>query len=299
MTSDPLIPHLLDILECPEFTGVILAGGFGIRLKQQYLEETEAETLITPYPPARATADFDVFLRIDVIADTAKVDEMGRVLQEKLHYEPKHFNWQFAKPLGEAFPNRKVKIDVLSRPPLDGESVRVRKIREKSFPEPKPEKVGKGAIHGFLTAEAFAIEREPVSVTVSGLNTAGKEVNGKVLIPHPYSFLNMKVRAAHDWLRMKRGEITSKPNAAKHPHDVYALTAMLTEDELERCQGLAAEYADHEVAQEICGQVAELFGDPFSLACLEVKRQISTEFRYEIFYRNLRSSLGCAAEKPL
>ena len=53
--TDPLLPHLLDILGDPVSEGLILAGGFGMRLKQEYLRQTRARTLIAPFPPPRAT----------------------------------------------------------------------------------------------------------------------------------------------------------------------------------------------------------------------------------------------------
>ena len=46
---DPLLPHLLDILSSPASRGLILAGGFGIHVKQSYLRDTNARTLITPF----------------------------------------------------------------------------------------------------------------------------------------------------------------------------------------------------------------------------------------------------------
>jgi hypothetical protein len=62
ITTDPLRPHLLDILAAPVSSDLILAGGFGLLLKQEHLYQTEARTLITPLPPARATQDLDFFL---------------------------------------------------------------------------------------------------------------------------------------------------------------------------------------------------------------------------------------------
>ncbi len=294
MTGDPLMPHLMDILEHPELAGVVLGGGFGIRLKRQHLANEGTETLISRIPPARATADFDIFLRIDVLANAEQCRRMGSILQEELGYKIRLYNWQFEKSIGEQFPDRRVKIDLLTRAPLKGENVKVRKMREKSLPDPKPSKVGEGALHGFLTEEAFAIERDPVLVPVRGVTTKGKALNCQVTLPHPYAFLNMKVRAAHDWLRMDRGEIERKRFAEKHPFDVYVLAAMLTESELDRCEELAAEFAHHEVAQEIRAQAEELFKDPTSPGWIEVRRQLGEEINFEAFDDGLRRALGYA-----
>ena len=53
--NDPLMPHLLDILSDPASEGLILGGGFGIRLKQLELARIGVPTLISDIPPARAT----------------------------------------------------------------------------------------------------------------------------------------------------------------------------------------------------------------------------------------------------
>lgn len=111
-----------------------------------------------------------------------------------------------------------MKVDLLARSPRDDEGIRV-----------KVPRVGSGSgidLHGFETPEAFAVEEMSVSLPVAGLNSEGTNVNTSVTVPHVYAWLNMKVKAAHDWLRADRGEIEKKPARIKHVFDVYILTAL-------------------------------------------------------------------------
>ena len=64
--NDPLLPHLLDIVSDPASEGLILAGGFGIRIKQRYLQATGTRTLLPVIPEARATQDLDFFLSLSL-----------------------------------------------------------------------------------------------------------------------------------------------------------------------------------------------------------------------------------------
>ena len=291
MIGDPLMPHLLDILSEAPFADLIIAGGFGIRVKQERLNQITAKTLISPFPHARATGDLDIFLNMDIFEDEELGSEIHRVLT-KLGYKVRNFNWQFHKPLGDAFPNRTVKIDLLSRQPVTGEDVPVRPIRGKAMPSPPPLKVGKGLVHGFQTIEAFALDCDLTRLPVRGRTTAEEEIEREVMTPHPYTWLNMKVRAAHDWLKMEQGDKEKKPFAEKHPFDVYVLTAMLMEDEIERCSELATEFANHKVASEIRAEAHELFAMETSPGSIEARRQTEGEFDFETFNEALHEALG-------
>jgi len=280
MTGDPLMPHLMDIVARPELGDLILAGGFGVRVKQEHLVQTEARTLISPFPLARATNDLDLFVRMEIFSDSNRRDDTRRVIDD-LGYEVTNRNWQFHKPLGENLPGRKVKIDLLSRSPNGGESVKLR-----------PPRVGDGSLHGRDTAEAFAIDLGPIPVPVRGRTTSGVEIQGRVLVPHPYAWLNMKVRAAYDWLRMDKGEPPRKPYSEKHAFDVYTITAMLLEYELEQCREFSLAFANHELAISIRAEAQELFSSPASPALRQVRNQTGGNLDFDAFNEGLRQALG-------
>ncbi len=196
--KDPLLVHLIDIVSDPAAEGLILAGGFGIRLKQAYLQNIQARTLIPNVPEARATLDLDFFLRISLFVQTER-GKAVRALLDRLDYAEHTPRWQFGKSLVVGDPERKVKVDLLARSPKEDEGIHV-----------KPPRVGSRSgidLHGFETPEAFAVEDLPVSLPLEGSNSGGDSVKASVMVPHAYASLNMKVKAAHDWLRSERGEI--------------------------------------------------------------------------------------------
>jgi len=59
---------------------LILAGGFGLFLRQVYLQTIGIETLYPNVPPARATADFDALLKLTVLADVVKMEALRDAL---------------------------------------------------------------------------------------------------------------------------------------------------------------------------------------------------------------------------
>ena len=282
--NDPLYAHLLDIVSDSASQGLILGGGFGMRVKQEYLQEMGEPTLIPAMPPARATQDLDFFLRMELFVQKER-GQAVRALLDRLSYKEHTPQWQFGKPLrSDAATEETVKVDLLARTPTSAEPVLV-----------KPPRVGSGAgiaLHGHETPEAFAVEDSPLLIPVKGLRTDGVEVEATVFVPHPYAWLTMKVKAAHDWLRMEHGEQARKPFREKHTFDVYLLTTMLREQELEEAKQMAERYATHALASDIRLYAEELYGVPDAPGFREASRQAGERLDYETFREGLWTVLG-------
>ena len=280
---DPLVPHLLDLLSDPISGELILAGGFGIRVKQNDLRDSRAKTLM-PFPEARATQDMDFFLSLSLFVQKERGTAV-RALLDRLGYTEHTPKYQFGKPFDAAHPDRRVKVDLLARTP-EGEGVSVK------FP-----RVGHNSgigLHGRETPEGFAVEAHFQELSVQGRRTDGVEVMATVRVPHPYAWLNLKVKAAHDWLQMERGEIASKPNSARHVFDVYVLVSMLTEAELKEASQFATDYKNHAVAQEVRECAVQLFGKSNAPGMDEIRRQNAQERETPQFWQALSQALGVA-----
>lgn len=282
--SDPLLPHLLDIVSDPAAEGLILAGGFGMRIKQNYLNETQARTLIAEVPTARATQDLDFFLRMELFLQPERGRNI-RTLLDGLAYTEHTPKWQFGKPYDAASPDRQVMVDLLARRPGPDEPIRSddRRVGGKSGTD----------LHGRTTAEAFAIEEQPQAIPVSGTKSNGTVVDARVHVPHPYAFLQMKIKAAHEWHeRKQKGE--HKPYSEKHVFDVYILVAMLTEQELIECSTLAAKYEDHPIARDNRLHSEVLFETADAPGFLEVARQGGAAVRsnHAVFVEALYGAVG-------
>ena len=80
--EDLLEASLLDLLYELRDTNLalILAGGYGLYRKRQYVLQTGAPLMMQRVPPARSTNDLDVFLRTEVLANS----EQAKLLREAL-----------------------------------------------------------------------------------------------------------------------------------------------------------------------------------------------------------------------
>jgi len=281
--DDPLLPHLVDLMADPGAAGLILVGGYGIRLKQAHLASVDAMTLLDEIPPARATYDLDIFLNMKFLASQTAGQEI-RGLIDRLGYIEKQPYWQFSKPLNETMPNREVVLDLIARRPIEDENVKV-----------NPPRVGSGSrtgLHGRLTPEAFAADVNPTSVMLDGTNSKGERLPVEILVPHPYASLNMKIRAAYDWFCKTGDTLPKKAFSEKHAFDVLILVSMLTEKEIENATAIAEQFKDLEIAGEITREAIELFASPSSPGFLEACRQAHYVPDHEIFWEALKRVLG-------
>jgi hypothetical protein len=271
--SEPLLPYLLDIATAPESDNLILAGGLGLRLKQQFLRTSEEKWLIEGFEDIRATQDMDFFLLMSMFLEQRKGAAFRDFLRRE-GYEPvenaKYFH--FAKQVGKM----EVKIDLLARLPSEDEKVKVSGPR-----------VGSGSgieLHGRVTPEAFSLEDSPFRLPLQGKKSNGEAVKTSVFLPHACTWLNLKVQAAFDWVK------NDKPGGRKHVKDVYALTAMLTESELEKSVELAAKYREVREAAKVRQAYQELFGSASSSGCRELKGQgVNID---PAFFEGLQAALG-------
>jgi hypothetical protein len=263
--SDPLRPHLVDLVSGAIGDLLILAGGYGLMLKRRYLSDTGQKTLMETVPDTRATIDLDFFLRLEVFIQKnggvrARLDELGyTVLVEKLQF-------QKLLPGGQS-----VKVDLLAGSPRpDAPSVKVSEPR-----------VGSGiGVHGRITPEAFAVEDSPVAIPVEGV---------QVWVPHPFAWIVMKTVAAGDWLRNP-----AKPYSEKHAYDVYLHVAMVTAEELAACQGFQQRHARHPMLQKAREDGQQLFGTETSAGFLEASRQAGRGLEYRAFWDGYSQIIGLA-----
>lgn len=257
---EPLMPYLLDIVTAPEAAELTLAGGLGLRLKQAFRKSSKEQSLISNHPESRATQDMDFFLQLSMFVEAAKGIAFRDLLLKEGYFPvegSQHFH--FVKRIDQGLLGpMEVKVDLLARQPLEGENVRV-----------KGPRVGSGIdLHGRVTPEAFSLEEQPLLIPLAGSKSDGSAADGaSVLVPHAYTWLNLKIQAAHDWLKK------AKPGGQKHVLDVYILTAMLTPNELSQSEALATKYQDHPAARSVKDACRELFGSAEAPGCAEILRQ--------------------------
>jgi hypothetical protein len=292
--SDLLTPHLLDILADSASNGLILGGGFGLNLKRLHLLQSGVVTLVRELPEARATTDLDFFLKLEVFANPEHGQAIRQTL-DTLGYTEFTPLWQFSKPFDQRNPDQKVFVDLLARLPGSGDGIKVRSLRVGSRSDT--------GLHGRETPEAFSVEEQTISVTVNGTRTDGSTASANVILPHPYSWLNMKVRAAHDWLRWRDGRLIvaedRRPPSSKHIFDASLIVAMMTEEEVEQAATLTTQFREHPVAQMIRQEAVELFATPTSLGWIETQSQAERAFEHELIWSTMAEMLGIVGESSM
>src|SRR5690606_15712826 len=139
MADDPLLTTLLDLDKALAWDqGLIIGGGYGLLLKQRYLQaHPEVRTLVPlrQLPAARTTKDIDLILRAEIVTDSDSMQVLRGVL-DRLGFtvvETARFT-QFVRSMDPG----EVKIDLLAAP-LGEYAARVPKDPRRVKPRPRVE----------------------------------------------------------------------------------------------------------------------------------------------------------------
>jgi hypothetical protein len=117
-------------------------------------------------------------------------------------------------------------------------------------------------IHGFLTEEAITLEEGLVS-----FNLADEANPIEVLLPHPFTYLMLKLFALRDRLEDER-----KDFGAYHAFDIYRVIAMLTEVEWKHALRLRNQFAAADVMQDARKIVSKLFSSAEATGILRIRQ---------------------------
>jgi hypothetical protein len=263
---------LLDILHATKEADlrIIVGGGYGIFLKREYVKETGVRTLLKELPEARATNDLDIFLRPELLIESEKLKPLAKAI-EVLGYEviPSAQKFQFIKdPKGA----EEIKIDLLTGPreSFKGKPVRTDGIRA----QPK-KSVG---IHARTVDEAPTLEEGLMTFTLRGSLTSGEEFDSEVCIPHPFTYIMMKLYAFRDFFEIPG----NKDEGQYHALDLYTILATTTEDEWEKALELAVACKGTEPFQEASRIVAKYFSEEIDFGIIRLKESKYFEERLDV-----------------
>lgn len=289
MIHDVLRTELVElaIRLAPDGIDLLVGGGYGLVLKAEHLLKTGTRTL-RQFPVARSTEDIDLFLRADVIVSAERMERVRRALADR-GYEPvpsaKYY--QFAKPVTYNGRERAVKVDLLAAvPERAADRVRrdVRRIRPRGY----------SGLHAHTTPEAITIEERPLPLEIAAGGHAAT-----VYVPHPFSYLLLKLFALRD--QVGNG---AKDFGRYHAFDLYAIVAMLTLDEWNECGQIRAQFGDAGPLVEGRAIAAELFASATArgaLRLMEHARATGIEIPatdLDAFVVEIRELLGASAPAP-
>jgi hypothetical protein len=211
---------------------LLLAGGYGLFLKQKRLIKGDLPT---------------------VIEIGHWIDQTPRVTKEKYDFTavPKNERWQFAKKLAE---NREVMVDFHAPEPTeDRNDVRVEDRRIK----PKPSLGGVG-IHGRKNPEAIGCEMAPFSFSLDDC---------EIVVPNPVTWSVMKLVAMRDQFNLAQASTEDverrryfTAQAEKHAQDVFRVVAMMTSAENDQAKSVLDALRSRPAFLEARSILKEFFG---------------------------------------
>lgn len=223
ITIPKLQTAFLDLLHAMKGSDMklIVGGGFGIYLKVDHVGRQGVRTLLREWPEPRSTNDIDLFLRPEFLIDAAKLQPLAAAIS-RLDYKvvPGREKYQFSKPGEGGLEAGSIKLDILTGPKerFRGSRAKVddRRVR------PKPS-VG---VHAHPVEEAVTLEEGLLPVALDGNLSSGEPWQAEVFLPHPYTYLMMKLFAFKDRL-----EDPDKEYGRYHALDLYSILATTTEKE--------------------------------------------------------------------
>jgi hypothetical protein len=270
----PLNNALADLLHELKDTDIklIVGGGFGIYLKTTYVREHKLRTLLEIWPESRSTNDIDLFLRPELLIASNKAKQLADAIT-RLDYSPipGAENYQFAKSSIGVNASETVKLDILTGPEAlfakSGLKIDSRRVR------PKPS-VG---LHAHPVNEVPTLEYHLISYTVAGKLSEGEEYKGDVFLPHPFSFLMMKLFALRD-----RIEDPTNDWGGYHALDLYSIVATTTEEEFTSALALRTRFADNAFVIETGQIVSQLFASKHALGVIRLRESPYFDERFQL-----------------
>jgi len=236
-------------------------------------------TLLREWPEPRSTNDLDLFLRPELLIDSAKLKPLAEAIL-RLDYIviPGAEKYQFVKPGPGGADAGSIKIDILTGPQSRFQGTRVRTDARRARPNPS---VG---IHAHPVDEAPTLEEGILTVTLAGKLGSGGLWQAEVFLPHPYTFLMMKLFAFRDRL-----DDADKEFGRYHALDLYTILATTTEEEWGYALELCDQQGDEPYVMEAGRLVSKYFSALDRLGMIRLRE--SPYYRHELQLDKFMSAL--------
>jgi len=252
ITMPDLQTALLDLLHEVQGADIklIIGGGLGIFLKTDHVRRLGVQTLLREWPEPRSTNDLDLYLRPELLMQPSKLKPLAEAIA-RLGYKvvPGAENYQFIKPGPGGGLAGSIKIDILTGPQSRFKGTRVKTDARRARPVPS---VG---IHAHPVDEAPTLEEGLLSKTLVGKLSSGDHWQAEIFLPHPYTFLMMKLYAFKDRLKDDNKEF-----GRYHALDLYTILATMMETEWNQ----ALEFRNQQGGEPYVIEAGRLVAEHFS-----------------------------------
>lgn len=263
ITITNLQTALLDLLQKIQGTEIklIIGGGFGIYLKTNHAKRLVMRTLLDQWPEPRSTNDLDLFLRPELLIDSSRLKPIVSAITD-LGYQvvPGAENYQFVKPGPGGTDAGSVKIDILTGPQSCFQGTQVKVDTRRARPKPS---VG---MHAHPVDEALTLEEGLLPILLAGTLTSGDTWESEIFLPHPYTFLMMKLFAFRDRL-----DDPDKEFGRYHALDLYTILATTTEEEWEYALQLRDQHKNEPFTIKAGHLVSDYFSAPERLGMIRLR----------------------------
>lgn len=140
-------------------------------------------------------------------------------------------------------------------------------------------------LHAHTVDEALTLEDDLLSLTIDGKTSDGTSFQSEVSIPHPLTFIMMKLFAFRD-----RVNDTNKDFCRYHALDIYAILAMTSESEWNRALELRDIHRTNPRMEEAAQIVAQYFSSLTSEGMLRMRENpyCRPELQLDAFCETLR-----------
>jgi hypothetical protein len=282
ITISDLETALLDLLYEVQGTDIkfIVGGGYGIYLKAVHVRQTGERTLLQEWPEPRSTNDLDLFLRPELLIESKRLKPLADAIA-KLGYQVVRGaeKYQFVKPGPGGTEAGSLKIDILTGPQNRFEGTRVKADTRRAKPRPS---VG---IHAHPVDEALTLDKGLLPMPLGGNLSSGDSWETEVFIPHPFTFLMMKLFAFRDRL-----EDVNKEFGRYHALDLYMILATTTEQDWTTALEIRDEHNGEPVVEEAGRLVSKYFSTLDRLGMIRMRESpyYKTQLQLEGFMSALQ-----------
>jgi hypothetical protein len=281
ITMPNLQTALLDLLHEVKNTDIklIIGGGFGIYLKTNHVRRMGLRTLLIEWPEPRSTNDLDLYLRPELLIQSAKLKPLAKAIA-RLGYQvvPGAEKYQFVKTGPGGVETGSIKIDILTGPQSRFQGTGVKADDRRARPNPS---VG---IHAHPVDEAQTLEEGLLSETLTGKLSSGEPWQAEVFLPHPFTFLMMKLFAFRD-----RFDDADKEFGRYHALDLYTILATTTEKEWKQALEFGNQQGDEPYIMEAGRLVSKHFSSLDRLGMIRLRE--SRYYRRELQLDEFMSAL--------
>jgi hypothetical protein len=275
--DDLLWPHFQPLwrdLVAASSTNILVAGGYGLFLKQRWLSSSANVPTVVPIPnwleaTPRVTKDVDLVLGLDLIKDASHQKSVVSALTQngfEASDRESEQRWKFLKRLSG---DQLIVVEMHAQRPDPGEEgITATDKRVKHKPS-----LGQQGVHGRTNPEAVGSEQHPFEFSLDNI---------KLVVPNPVTWSVMKLTATRDrWgssqdlARDEEFRMFSRLQAAKHAQDVYRVIAMMTMEERDR----ASEVVKSLIGTDAFNAAKQFWQNHFAGTPIPVVREIVVKWR--------------------